>query len=233
MNGFILALYLWLVRLYPPGFRAEFGEELRQVFSQALGDCSRQHRFSALSLIAREMRDLPASMFIQHRAERRSLRALRAAGAVQVLINEEVDLMTRRKTILLLCLAAQAYAVLLPACAYGYTIFQLGLGRLEGVYPSPEAGIRSLIESTYTGLQRVEIEYAGTNSFDGSFPHVWYVIARVWADPHPDGQPLNPSVYDSPQSFFLKVHDGWIHIPEGAMPELIGLAMQVFHLEGQ
>lgn len=141
--------------------------------------------------------------------------------------------MTRRKTILLLVLAAIGYAILIPTCAYSYTVFQLGLGRLEGVYPSPEAGMRSLIEDSYSDVQHIEIEYAGTNSFDGSMPHVWYVIAHVWRGPQTAGQPLDPNDYEGPGSFFLKVHDGWVHIPEGAFPEIIGLAMQVFHLEGR
>ena len=141
--------------------------------------------------------------------------------------------MTRRKIILLLVMAALAYAILIPACAYGYTVFQLGLGRLEGVYPSAEAGMRARLEQSYIGIQRIEIDHAGPNAFDGSNPHIWFVTARVWADRRADGHALHPNGNDYPGSFFLKVHDGWIYRPEGSFPTLIGFFMKVFHLEGQ
>lgn len=140
--------------------------------------------------------------------------------------------MTRRKTILLLVLAALAYAILIPACAYGYTIYQLGLGRLEGVYSSPEEGMRLRLEDSYIGIQRIEIDHAGPNAFGGSNPHIWFVVARVLAEQRCDGSRLPPTG-DYPGSFYLKVHDGWIHRPEGSFPELIGFFMKVFHLEGQ
>jgi hypothetical protein len=141
--------------------------------------------------------------------------------------------MTRRKIILLLVLAALAYAILIPACAYGYTLYQLGLGRQEGVYPSPEEGMRLRLEDAYIGIQRIEIDHAGPNAHDGSNPHIWFVTARVYADQRADGHALHPNGYDYPGSFFLKVHDGWIHRPEGSFPELIGYFMKAFHLEGQ
>jgi hypothetical protein len=141
--------------------------------------------------------------------------------------------MTRRKTILLVSLALVACVILIPACAYGYTVFQLGLGRLEGVYPSPEEGMRSRIEDSYVGIQRIDIDYAGPNAHDGSNPHIWFVTARVYAEQRGDGSSLHPNGYDNPGSFYLKVHDGWIHRPEGSFPELIGFLMKMFHLEGQ
>ena len=140
--------------------------------------------------------------------------------------------MSRRKIILLIGLAVMAYAILIPACAYGYTIFQLGLGRLEGVYPSPEEGMRTRLEDSYIGIQRIEIDHAGPNAFDGSNPHIWFVVARVLAEQRRDGSRLPPTG-DYPGSFYLKVHDGWIHRPEGSFPGLIGFFMKVFHLEGQ
>jgi hypothetical protein len=140
--------------------------------------------------------------------------------------------MARRKTILLVSLAVLAWVILIPACGYGYTLFQLGLGRLDGVYPSPEEGMRAKIENSYVGIQRIEIDHAGPNAHDGSNPHIWFVTARVWADQRADGHTLHPNGFDYPGSFYLKVHDGWIYRPEGSFPELTGFLMRVFHLEG-
>ncbi len=63
--------------------------------------------------------------------------------------------------------------------AWVYTTTQLRPGRAE-VFASAEEGMRTLITRTYVQPDEVEIVYAGTNSFDGSEPHVWYVIACVW-----------------------------------------------------
>ena len=139
--------------------------------------------------------------------------------------------MTRRRRILLISLVL-ACAILIPACAYGYTLYQLGLGRMEGVYPSAEAGMRARIEKSYVGIQRIEIDQAGPNIIDGRYPHVWFVIARVWAEQRADGHALHPNGYDHLGSYYLKVHDGWIYRPEESFPDLIGFFMKVFHLEG-
>ena len=61
-----------------------------------------------------------------------------------------------------------------------YTTIVLTLVRVKGVYPSAEAGMQALIERGYVNPDQVEIIYAGTNSFDGSDPNVWYVLACIW-----------------------------------------------------
>jgi hypothetical protein len=35
-----------------------------------------------------------------------------------------------------------------------------------------------------------------------------------------------------PGSFFIRVEEGWVHMPEGAFPKLIGWAMELYGLEG-
>lgn len=84
------------------------------------------------------------------------------------------------------------------------------------------------VTESWVDIEKVEIVYAGTNSFDGSSPHVWYVIADVRAASRGDGKPVHPRGYDSAGSFFLRVQDGWVHVPEGRFPELVGLGMQLF-----
>ena len=55
---------------------------------------------------------------------------------------------------------------------------------------------------------QVKILYAGTNSFDGSDPHIWYVIAEVRASARSDGSELGHNGCDAPGSFFLQLKDG-------------------------
>ncbi len=125
-----------------------------------------------------------------------------------------------------------AFGVLLSLI---YTTSQLALARSDGAYPSAEEGMRALIARGYRNVQDVEIHYAGPNSSDGSQPHVWYVMAEVWAQSRADGSPVGHGVRlsDNPGSFFLETKEGWVHVPEGALPELVGFWMKVFGLAGQ
>jgi hypothetical protein len=124
------------------------------------------------------------------------------------------------------------FACVLLAAAYtGGTLAYL---RSRGVYPSAEAGMWALIERGYRNPELVEIIYAGTNSFDGSDPNVWYVIACVWGGERADGAPVGNQQhsYDQPGSFFLATPDGWVHAPEGVFPQLLGIMMRITDLAG-
>jgi hypothetical protein len=65
-------LYVQLLRLYPPGFRGEFGEEMQEVFAQALQDSRAQGRSAPARLFLNELQDLPASLLDQLAAWARS-----------------------------------------------------------------------------------------------------------------------------------------------------------------
>ena len=108
----------------------------------------------------------------------------------------------------------------------------LALAKMEGIYPSAEEGFRSRLQRSYTGIERIEIEHAGPNSFDGSNPHVWFVAGKVWAAQRSNGEPLHSKGYDFPGSYFLRVREGWVHVPEGRLPELVGAWMRLFHYSG-
>jgi hypothetical protein len=115
-----------------------------------------------------------------------------------------------------------------------YTVGRLPAVQAEDVYASAEDGMRAVIARSYVQPEDVEIVYAGTNSFDGSDPHVWYVIACVRGGRRADGSPVGSRVhdYDQPGLFFLNTVEGWVHVPEGAFPELVGFWMKVYGLAG-
>jgi len=117
--------------------------------------------------------------------------------------------------------------------AWVYTTVQLNNARAKGVYATPEQGMLALTEKYYTADHEVKIIYAGTNSFDGSNPHVWYVIAEVRATARADGSELGPNGCDAPGSFFLQTKEGWVHVPEGAFPTFMGFWMKVFYWAGE
>jgi len=117
--------------------------------------------------------------------------------------------------------------------AWVYTTVQLNNARAKGVYATPEQGMLALAEKYYAADREVKILYAGTNSFDGSNPHVWYVIAEVRATARADGLELGPNGCDAPGSFFLQTKEGWVHVPEGAFPTFMGFWMKVFDWAGE
>ena len=136
--------------------------------------------------------------------------------------------MKRSKGLLLILLAIPSAVFICMASTYFYTTLQVEIAKRAGVYPTPEDSMRALIAESWVGVQRIEIEHAGTNSFDGSHPHVWFVIARVWAEGRSDGKPMSSAGHEGAGSLFLRTEDGWVHVPEGFFPELVGLGMELF-----
>ena len=125
--------------------------------------------------------------------------------------------------------------LVLLACAFFpwlYTFAQLKIARAQGVYETPEQGMRSMLESNYSPGAEIKILHAGPNYRDGSRPYVWYVIAEVHAPARADGSPLGHNGCDAPGSYFLQTREGWVYMPEGAFPEWISTWMDAFHLAG-
>ena len=138
--------------------------------------------------------------------------------------------MSRPKRALLIAAAVLLAVGALPFVCLGgawlYTMAQLEAAKRQGIYDTPEDGMRTLLKQGWPDAERIEIERAGTNSFDGSHPHVWYVIGRAWL-PAKDGREFRPQGYGG-GSFFLRVDEGWVHIPEGFFPDVIGVLMEWF-----
>jgi hypothetical protein len=139
---------------------------------------------------------------------------------------------TLLKVLALSVVVGAAYGVFL---LWGYTSVQLQMARAQGIYASAEEGMRDRVARSYRAVERMEIRYAGPDSFAGIQPHVWFVIAEVWAEARGDGVPVGSAgrSSDIPGSFFLETREGWVHVPEGAFPEVVGLGMSLFGLAGE
>lgn len=59
---FVIRLYTILLRLYPRSFREEFAEEMYLVFLEAIKEADEQGGRAILTLVLREVRDLPSSI---------------------------------------------------------------------------------------------------------------------------------------------------------------------------
>ena len=119
------------------------------------------------------------------------------------------------------------------AFCWVYTTVQLRLASSKGVYATAEQGMLANAEKHYSADRSVKILYAGTNSFDGSAPYVWYVIAEIRASTRADGSVLGHNGCDAPGSFYLQTKEGWVHVSEGAFPGFMGFWMKVFDLAGE
>ncbi len=123
--------------------------------------------------------------------------------------------------------------VFVTLCSWGYTALVIANASMKGVYPTAEKAMIALLEQAYSPDRQIKILYAGTNSFDGSEPHVWYVIAEVRASARADGSSLNQNGCDAPGTFFLQTKDGWVHVGEGYFPTYVGVWMKVFGMAGK
>ena len=127
-----------------------------------------------------------------------------------------------KRIVLAIILFLFLFPAILIFASWLYTSTHLSFARSRGVYPSAEEAMVARIEKRYVGLSSIDIIYAGPNSFNGSRPHVWYIIAEVRAASRADGSHLGHHGCDAPGSYFLQIKEGWVHIPEGAFPELLG-----------
>ncbi|HEX2905582.1 MAG TPA: hypothetical protein VHO69_01885 [Phototrophicaceae bacterium] len=109
MTHLILQLYASLLRLYPPEFRAEFAEEMGDVFALALTEAEPAGVLTLMAICLTELRDLPLSLIREHLRERRQ-KQLNLEG---IMVIAETPIRIYR-----FC----AYSLLLIAAAYGLLV---------------------------------------------------------------------------------------------------------------
>jgi hypothetical protein len=125
-------------------------------------------------------------------------------------------------------------AALIPLfflCSWIFTASQLALAKSEGIYRTPEEAVIALNSQGWGGAEVVRIEdvRAAPNSHKGDQPHVWFGGATVYLDRVPEGWDRTQF---SAGSYFIHVREGWVHVSEGAFPELIGWVMELYGMEG-
>lgn len=130
-----------------------------------------------------------------------------------------------------LAILAVALLALCFLAPWAYAIGQLELAKSEGIYASVQEAVMARNSTGWGGARVVSIEdvHAGPNRRDG-LDHVWFGGAEVTLDRIPQG---GRHMEYSTGSFYIRVRDGWVHMPEGAFPELVGWLMEVYDLEGQ
>ena len=131
------------------------------------------------------------------------------------------------------CLAVILGGVVLIVLLSGfYTFVMLSSLSSKGIYATPEIGMQSMLDKQYSPDRQIKFLYAGTNSFDGSKPYIWFVIYEVRAAAHADGSALLDHGCDSGSRFFLETKSGWVPVSEGVFPEFMGYWMHVLGMAG-
>lgn len=108
-DNWLTWLYKALLSLYPAGFRAEFSDEMGEVFSQIAEDARGRSRFALVEVVLAELRDLPVSILHARRQARRSLRA--AADSLQRLAPVELSWQELFATLAVFILPAAALLI--------------------------------------------------------------------------------------------------------------------------
>lgn len=118
--------------------------------------------------------------------------------------------------------------------SWSYTTSRIKSARSIGVFSSPSEGMRSLVDSGWTGVEEARIVRAVPETALGHSSHLWFVIACVWAESRVDGSAVGSSThdYDYPGSYFVDTKEGWILMPESSRPLFVGFWMKVFGLAG-
>ncbi|MGD1996976.1 MAG: hypothetical protein PVH62_09405 [Anaerolineae bacterium] len=130
-------------------------------------------------------------------------------------------------------LGAAAVVLVMGGCllaAWVWTAVNLRIAKNQGVYASPEDGIRACVEEGFIDVQESEMRDAGPDSRNGKGPYVWYAGARVWAAACADGRPLPPDGNVSFGHFYVRVENGWVLMSEAQAPYFTSFWMRVFGL---
>jgi len=99
----------------------------------------------------------------------------------------------RKKFLLIAAIVILAVGVVL-ATTWVYSIGQLRALEGQVIYATPEDGMRELIASYYSGVDKVEIVHSEKEIFDD----LLFVEAHVWAASRSDGKRLSGRDYDNP-----------------------------------
>jgi hypothetical protein len=133
---------------------------------------------------------------------------------------------TKRRTIMGVLIAAASLLISLLVFIGVYAMMHLAALRKQPAYATPEEGMRQLIPHWYAGVKKIEIEGQGKEFSDDLI----YIVSRVWTDQRSDATRPNTPQYHNPGEFFLRVQNGWVHVPESKLPHLIALGKRLYKL---
>ena len=88
-------IYRLMLSFYPAAFRKEYGVEMQKVFAQAIEDRSREGIVKTLVFCIREIKDLPGSLYSQHRVETRKEGSRMSAVSETNQINQQTASTTK------------------------------------------------------------------------------------------------------------------------------------------
>lgn len=226
-------VYALLLFLYPRAYRREYGPPMMQAYRDLCRNAVRQRGTPSLgALWLRLLADLLTTVIGQHfdalrekgygLTEQDHTPAMAAATVPlsgvgrPVLTVQGGQIMIKRGVLLILSTLLVLSACVLTA-TWLYTTTWLRQAKANyGLYQTPEEAMSALLWGGQHQIEAEYIQYSGPSCFIRCSPHVWFV--------HVAGSGRGGGAY------FLRVKEGWVHMPETAFPDLIGLGMSLFGL---
>ncbi len=136
----------------------------------------------------------------------------------------------RQPRLVFVVLGAAALVPLFFGCLWAYAAAQIASAKSGGVYPTVEEAVVAKNSEGWGSARVISIEnvHAAQNDPHAQ-PHVWFGGATVTLDRIPAG--FNRA-YSVSGSYYIRVREGWVMMPESAFPEFVGWVMSLYHLEG-
>jgi len=98
------------------------------------------------------------------------------------------------------------------------------------LYATPQDGVAALAKIHLPDHPYLEIGQAGPNAFDGSSVHIWYVHWRAYKTRA--SQNLLGRDCTGGGNYYLHGEGGWVYMPEGYFPEIVGFWMKALGMAG-
>jgi hypothetical protein len=228
--GLVAVLFKYLVNLYPARFRKEFSGELCAVITDRLDDAREKGLLEWWAAVLDELRALARSIPAEHW---HSINGGKEAGmAAEDPVYLEIRQKNRR---LRLRKVFRTTAVLaaLAACwfigIYAFASLRVFQVKSLGVYQSPEEAIRSFSTDRWGVKGQIGGIRCSPVSFEDKNERLRWCSASVWYEQNPEGNYHNPRLS---AGYFVRLRDGWVHMPETDILVGVPKVLQLYSMEG-
>lgn len=147
---------------------------------------------------------------------------------------QEIEAIFRKRKLLRLVKVLAILASLTAGfftCLYTYAVFRIDQAKDLGVFPSAEEAAIGIYNRPIQDAQveSIDIVHCGPNNPGDESSRIWFCTAWVKYDRVPSGYNHSRMLNGS---FFVRVREGWVYMPEQAFPGFIEDIMGLYHLEG-
>lgn len=156
----------------------------------------------------------------------------------EALVLEEIQAVfrqRRRQTLIRAGAILAALVLLYFACIYAYAAVVIARAKDAGVYATVEEAAIATWNREWLGAA---VTHVDLHRCSPSNPHddpddrrvvVWLCLGRIDMAQNPPG--TDHSSFGT-SSYFVRVRDGWVHMPEDEVASIVSGIMRLYHMEG-